>query len=224
MLKFLKVVIPLLIVAGSAAVVFVTIHNMPKEQQPAMFRYAEEKLGVDTRGEVPMPPMFKFVEEKLKSIITPAPPIGILSPVRDLRGTWKSSLAGKGLQVYGKFSTGPGTTMVYEDGDIELVIDSVQNNIASGKIRYLNLCSYGQTSAPGIPTVTIPKQCTKDTGYSPMAIGVSGTRLDFGTVSSGGATFSMQGNYTTDIISGTMTSNIPPYGVLKGEFHLMRVQ
>ena len=41
-------------------------------------------------------------------------------------------------------------------------------------------------------------------------------------VAAGGATFTMQGNYTTDIISGTMTATVSPYGQIKGEFHLMR--
>src|SRR3972149_2638245 len=49
----------------------------------------------------------------------------------------------------------------------------------------------------------------------------SGSRLDFGTVSAGGATVTMQGNFTTDLISGTMTMT-SAYGVIKGEFHLIR--
>ena len=109
MLKFFKFYLPLAIIIGSVGTAFM-IQNTPVEKQPLMFR---------------------FIEEKLKSIITPKAPIGNLTPVRDLRGTWKSSLAGKGLQVYGKFTTGPGTTMVYEDGDIELIIDSVADNVAS---------------------------------------------------------------------------------------------
>lgn len=171
------------------------------------------------------PLMFRFVEEKLKSIITPKPPIGDLTPVRDLRGTWKSSLSKKGIQVYGKFTTGPGITTVYEDGDMELIIDSVKNNIASGKVRYTNLCVTVQTVAPKpIGTITVPKQCTKDLGYTPIAIRVSGSALDFGTVTVSGATATMQGTYTTDIITGSMTVTLPAYGVLKGEFHLSRKQ
>ena len=167
----------------------------------------------------------KVIEDKMNSIITPKPPIGNLTPVRDLRGTWVSSLQGKGLQVYGKFVTGPATTTVYEDGDMELVIDSVGNNIASGRIRYTNLCATGQTVAPKpVGTIAIPKQCTNDTGYSPISIRVSGSRLDFGTVVVDGTTASMQGNYTTDIITGTATVTLPAYGVLKGEFHLNRKQ
>lgn len=170
------------------------------------------------------PSMVNLIEQKMKSIITPAPPIGNLTPVRDLRGTWKSSLSGKGIQLYGNFNTGPGKTQIYEDGDIELVINTMENNTAAGTIRYFNLCSWGGTSVPGYGTVSVPKQCVPDSGARPIAIRVSGSRLDFGTVNANGANFSMQGNYTTDIISGTMTGNLPPYGTLKGEFHLMRSQ
>lgn len=169
------------------------------------------------------PLMFKFVEDKLKSIITPKPPIGDLTPARDLKGTWKSSLAGKGLQVYGKFTTGPAVTTVYEDGDMELIIDSVKNNIASGKIRYTNLSAWGQTVAPKpIGTINVPKIYVKDSGYMPATIRVSGSALDFGKITVSGATVNMQGGYTTDIMTGSATVNLPGYGVLKGEFHLNR--
>jgi hypothetical protein len=164
-----------------------------------------------------------MVDQKIKSIITPAAPIGNLTPVRDLRGTWISSLKGKGMQNYGKFTTGPGTTQIYQEADIELIINSVSGNTASGTMRYINLCTWGSTSAPKIPTISVPKNCNS-TGANPIQIRVSGSRLDFGTMNAGSVSFSMQGNYTTDIISGTMTANISPYGVIKGEFHLIRKQ
>ncbi|MDD5626094.1 MAG: hypothetical protein PHG83_02935 [Patescibacteria group bacterium] len=180
-------------------------------------------VGAITYVAVKKPLMFGFVDKKLDSIVTPKPPIGNLTPTRDLRGIWKSSLVGKGVQVYGKFTTGPGITTVYEDGDMELIIDSVENNIASGKVRYTNLCAWGQTVAPKpLGTISVPKQCTEDSGYRPIAIRVSGSALDFGTVVTDGATFTMQGSYTTDIMTGSATVTIPAYGVLKGEFHLMR--
>ncbi|MCX6780896.1 MAG: hypothetical protein NT003_02135 [Candidatus Magasanikbacteria bacterium] len=166
----------------------------------------------------------EFIKEKMKSIITPKPPIdNVLTPARDLRGTWESSLSGKGIQVYGSFTTGPGTTTVYENGDMELIIDSVTNNVAVGKVRYTNLCVTGQTVLPKpMPSVKIPQKCTADSGYNPITIKVSGSRLDFGTVKVSGATASMQGNFTSDILSGTATVTIPAYGALKGEFHLSR--
>ena len=175
--------------------------------------------GVYVAGE--NPELLKSVEQKLKSIKIAKPLIGNLTPARDLKGTWTSSIRGKGIQLYGQFATGPGTTTVYEDGDVELIIDKVENNIASGTMRYTNLCTTGSTSVPGYGNISVPRQCVADTGARATQIRVSGSRLDFGTVSAGGATFSMQGNFTTDIISGTMTATTP-YGVIKGEFHLIR--
>jgi len=169
------------------------------------------------------PDLLKSVEQKLKSIKTVKPPIGNLTPARDLRGTWTSSIRSKGIQLYGQFTTGPGTTKIYEDGDVELIINTLTGNTASGTMRYTNLCSSGSTTIPGYASVSVPRQCVADTGAQVIQIRVSGSRLDFGTVSAGGATFSMQGNFTTDIISGTMTATTP-YGVVKGEFHLNRVR
>jgi hypothetical protein len=172
------------------------------------------------------PEWVRSVEERIRSIVTPKAPIGALNPLtptRDLRGTWKSSLPKKGIQVYGQFTTGPGTTTVHENGDMELIIDDVKNGVATGRVRYTDLCVTAQTAMPKpLPSVTVPKQCTEDSGYDPITIRISGSRLDFGTAEVDGATASMQGNFTTDIISGTATVTIPAYGVLKGEFHLNR--
>lgn len=199
--KFLKIFLPVVVVVGGGVTATVIMSKMSNP-----------------------PLMFRFIDDKLKSIVTPkAPLVGNLTPTRDLRGTWKSSLSGKGLQVYGKFTTGPAVTTVYEDGDIELIIESVKNNIASGKIRYTNLCAWGQATAPKpVGTITIPKQCAGNTGYLPIDIRVSGSALDFGTVKTGDVTATMQGSYTTDLMSGTMTVTMPAYGALKGEFHLNR--
>jgi hypothetical protein len=169
------------------------------------------------------PELLKYVEQKLKSIKVPKSLIGNLTPARDLRGTWTSSIKGKGLQLYGKFVTGPGTTTIYEEGDITLVINTVSGNTASGTIRYTNLCSTGSTAVPGYGNITVPKQCVTDTGARPVQIRVSSSRLDFGTISTNGATFTMQGNFTTSLISGTMVASTS-YGDIKGEFHLMRIK
>ena len=168
-------------------------------------------------------PLLNSVEQKLKSIKTPIPLIGNLTPARNLKGTWTSSIRGKGLQLYGKFTTGPGTTTIYEEGDIELIIDAMAGNTASGTIRYTNICVTGNTHVPGYGNINVPKQCTADSGTRPIQIRVSSSHLDFGTISAGGGTFSMQGNYTTNIMSGTMTATTP-YGDIKGEFHLVRTQ
>src|SRR3990167_9476271 len=101
--------------------------------------------------------LLKSVEQKLKSIITAKPPIGNLTPARDLRGTWTSAIRGKGIQLYGQFATNPGTTKIYEDGDVELIVNTLAGNTASGTMRYTNLCSYGETTVPGYGTVSVPR-------------------------------------------------------------------
>ncbi|MFA6447313.1 MAG: hypothetical protein WCW31_03590 [Patescibacteria group bacterium] len=189
-----KSLLPMLVLGGVVAAV--VIYCM----QPLMYRYAEAKLNTGT------------VSESI---------VGNLTPARDLRGTWKSSLSGKGVQVTGKFITGPATTIVTENGDMELVITSVKNNIAYGKMRFTNLCATAQVSIPNLKTFST-KQCTKDTGYRAVTIRVSSSHLDFGTVTISGAKSTMQGNFTTDIMSGTMTTTLTGYGTLNGKFNLNR--
>jgi hypothetical protein len=176
---------------------------------------------MNVKGDSGVSKFLDLVPEKIKSIVTPKAPIGNLTPVRDLRGTWVSSLRGKGMQNYGSFNTGPAVTQIYQEGDIELIIDSVSSNVASGTFRYINLCTWGKSTAPKIPAVSIPKKCMSP-GANPIQIRVSGTRLDFGTVSTAGVNATMQANYTTDLISGSTTATVSPYGVIKGEFHLIR--
>ncbi len=172
------------------------------------------------------PEKFQSVSDKLASIVTSKPPIGNLTPARDLRGTWISSLSGKGMQLSGQFTTENAVTDVWEDGDIEIKIENVENNIASGTIRYFNACGWG-TSTVTIPgqgkrVISVPKTCAADTGHQPIEIRVSSSALDFGTVKAGGVTATMQGSFTTDLMHGTMTMTYPPYGAVKGLFTLMR--
>lgn len=170
------------------------------------------------------PLMFQFVAEKIKSIVTPKSPISELTPARDLRGIWRSSLSGKGMQVYGNYITYGSTTDLYENGDIELIIDDVRDNIAVGTMRYTNLCSWGETRvtiAGAEKVINVPKTCVADTGRQEINIRVSSSALDFGTVSLDGVTATMQGSFTTDIMSGSMTVTMPE-GILKGTFNLSR--
>lgn len=170
------------------------------------------------------PLMFQFITEKTESIITPKPPIGELTPARDLRGTWKSSLSGKGMQVYGKHTAYGSVTEIYENSDIELIINDVKNNLAIGTIRYTNLCSWGETkvNVAGVEKIiNAPKTCVTDTGPQEINIRVSSSALDFGTISLDGVTATMQGTFTTSIISGSMTVTMPG-GILKGTFNLSR--
>lgn len=166
------------------------------------------------------PALVATIEQKIKDTITSKPPIGDLTPARDLTGTWVSSIQGKGFQLYGEFPTGAGTTVVYQNSDVTLKITSVSGNTAGGTITYTNLCTWGSVTVPGYGSVSTPETCT-NTGALAIQIRVSGSRLDFGTISAAGATVTMQGNFTTDLMSGTMTMT-SAYGIIKGEFHLNR--
>lgn len=162
------------------------------------------------------------IDDKIKSIIIPKAPIGELTESRDLRGTWISSLSKKGFQLYGKFDLPGSVTNVHQNGDIELIIDKVENNIASGQMRFTNVCGSSQTIAPPpVGKITVPEKCIADSGYSPVSIRVSSTALDFGTFASGGIVATMQGTFTTDMIAGTMGIETE-YGIIKGVFNLMR--
>src|SRR3989304_482526 len=157
------------------------------------------------------PNLVNTITQKIKDIITPGAPIGNLTPARDLAGTWFSSLKGKGMELYGKFPLGgAGTAVVYQNSDVTLKITSVSGNTASGTITYTNLCTWGSTTVTGYGAISTPKTCV-NVGATPISI----------RVSAGGATVTMQGNFTTDLISGTMTMT-SAYGVIKGEFHLIR--
>jgi nitrate reductase NapE component len=145
-----------------------------------------------------------------------------ISPARDLTGTWISSLRGKGLQLSGQFNTAGTVTTVYEEGDIELIINEVKDNIAYGTFRYLNLCSWGFSIVPELGRINVPRQCVNDSGQQPIQIKVSSSGLDFGTVTASGVTATMTGTFTTDLIHGTMTATVAPFGQLKGLFNLNR--
>lgn len=166
-------------------------------------------------------PTAKVIKSKVKSITTPKSSLTTsLAPARDLRGIWQSALRGKGIQVYGQLNTPGAATTIYENGDIKLTISGMNGNSAVGEICYTNMCATVNVAMAQLGTRSMT-QCGQ-AGCSPVTIRVSSSALDFGTVRSGDDTFVMRGNYTTDIMSGTMTMTMPAYGVLKGEFHLIR--
>ena len=199
MSKYFKICIPIIAVI-TAIVGSVVISEMPQK-----------------------PEWFQFIDEKLHSIHIPLPQIGIFAPDLGLVGTWKSSTAGKGLELFGEFTTGPIYTTVYEDGDIEIIINSVKGNTASGEIRYPKLCASATTTAPKMKPITVSK-CADDSGYLPLSISVSKNTLYFNTVIVNGAKVTMQGTYSTDVMTGSMMANVLPYGVIKGVFNLNRVK
>lgn len=145
-----------------------------------------------------------------------------LTPARDLTGTWIPSLSGKGLQLTGQFDLPGSSTTLWENGDMELIIVDVSDNIATGTIRYYNLCGHGISTVPGYGTIQVPETCIADSGPIPVQILVSSSHLDFGTINDNGIVATMEGNFTSDLIHGTMTFLMEGYGDITGTFSLMR--
>lgn len=167
---------------------------------------------------------FAYLQNPLivQNLVTSKIPIMNIAPAYNLKGTWISTSQGKGIQLQGQFTTASSSTKVYEDGDIELIINSVERSIASGTIHFTNMCLSGETTVPGRKSISIPKQCISDSGTQPISIKVIDGRLDFGTVKAGNLAFTMQSNFTNDTILGSITVTTP-YGNLQGEFHLTRL-
>jgi hypothetical protein len=149
-------------------------------------------------------------------------PSSSLTPARDLTGTWVSSLAGKGCQLMGQFTIEGTVSTLHENCDIELIIADVSDNIATGTIRYYNLCIYGFATIPNYGKIDIPQNCTADSGPIPIQIKVSSSSLDFGQVQADGITASMNAMFTSDLIHGNMSLMAAGYGEMKGPFNLMR--
>ena len=167
-------------------------------------------IGIGVIVAVENPQFSDWIDDKMNSIQVAKPPIGDITPARDLRGDWTSSLPGRGFQLYGEFFVAGTTSKVYEDGDIDLHIDRVEGNTAYGTIRSYNITGYGQATGPA-GTVVLPKTTFPESGTQPIEIHVTGSRLDFGSFNIAGAKGAMQGNYTTDLISGGITTTVAPY-------------
>lgn len=174
------------------------------------------------------PGLFGSAETKVRSVADEVLP-GQLAPARDLRGTWASSLSGKGIQIYGEgHGTQGGTVRVYYDADFVLRITSVEDNVAHGEARMFNGTLYGEvTDVPAVGTIPVPRQEFPDSGFQPMTIRVHGSSLDFDTLSVAGITVTMSGTFVEDGIvgwGGGGNSTMAGYGgvVTKAELHLTR--
>lgn len=171
------------------------------------------------------PQVFESVEAKIRSVLH----MEGLTPARDLRGTWASSLSGKGIRMYGEgHGTQGGTVKVYDDADFVLRIDSVEGNVARGAARMFNETLYGEvTGVPMVGTIPIPRQTPPDTGFQPVTIRVEGSSLVFETVSVGGISVGMNGTFVEDNLvgwGGGGNATMAGYGgvVVKVEMNLTR--
>lgn len=172
------------------------------------------------------PDLAPAVYQRLREAGLPVPPIGNITPARDLRGTWSSSLTGKGFQMFGT-GTAPqgGLVRVFVDADVILRIDRVEDNIATGEARWLNHTTYGEvTGVPIVGTISIPRQTLPDTAFQPITFRVTGSALDFGTVIAGGAVATLQESFTEDMLTGWGGGTVAGFDNIsvRSEMHLTR--
>ena len=126
---------------------------------------------------------------------------------KSLAGTWDSSVKGKGMQGSGEIITANANTKINVTGDVNLVIEKVENNIASGTISYNNVCYTLVISMPGKSDISEPSKCISISSKQIEA------KITDNTISSGGNSddndnVSLLGNYTNNTISGTFTKTI----------------
>lgn len=81
------------------------------------------------------------------------------------------------------------------------------------------------TGVPLVGTIPIPRQTFPDTGFQPMTIRVSGSSLEFPSLTVGGITVKMNGTFVSDgiVAWGGGTGNVAGATVtVKTEMHLTR--
>lgn len=140
--------------------------------------------------------------------------------VNSLVGKWVSATAGKGMQASGKFTISKSTALIDLSGDVTLVIEQIQDNVASGTLAYSNVCSKVIVTTPGKSPYSRSPQCFSVDNI-PVSSQIKGNSINFeGTTNAGGkVTFS--GVYSNDTLSGTFSRD-SQYGQLNGTFSLHR--
>jgi len=131
----------------------------------------------------------------------------------ELIGTWVSAVSGKGMQGLGKITFSGTAYQIGFTGDINLVIEKVENNLGTGTITFSNLC---------LTTDAKPAQCIK-TYSQPAVMQISGNTINYTGPTMLGASLSLSGTYTNDSISGTFTRTSSS-GKINGTFNLARTK
>ncbi len=131
--------------------------------------------------------------------------------VNPLIGTWTSATPGKGMQATGTATILRKNYEYTVAGDVTVVIQSVENNIASGTITYTNACLTVVSRAPQCITSLV----------KPVQLQINGNAITFDSQTEAGVDVSFTGTYTNNAMSGTFvrTSSI---GKASGTFNLVR--
>ena len=130
-----------------------------------------------------------------------------------LVGTWISSTQGKGMQGSGKVAFHGTTYQINFTGDVNLVIQKVEDNTGTGNITFSNLCLT-------VSGINKPAQCMKSYN-EPVAMQISGNNIKYTGPTVLGASISLAGTYTNDSITGTFTRTSTS-GTNTGTFSLIR--
>jgi hypothetical protein len=190
------------------------------------FAFLATAVSVAAYVALAKPDLPEYIDARLRSIGVTSAPIGDITPARDLRGTWASSLSGKGVQLFGTgVSPQGGNVRVQAQADWILRVDSVEDNVATGAVRMLNYTSSGEvTGVPGVGTIAIPRQTLPDTEFQPVTFRVTGSALDFGSIAVGGAAATVQGSFTEDFITGWGGATLAGFDnvSVRTEIHLTR--
>jgi hypothetical protein len=136
--------------------------------------------------------------------------------------TWVSSETGKGMQGEGKIVTSRSATEIKISGDVKVVIDKVEDNVASGTIIYNNLCYTPTITMTGkAPVVEAPRCINND--VKPVQLQLDGNKLSFVGQTEIGASIAFSGNLDNDAITGTFVWS-SSYGKIDGTFDLARAK
>ena len=146
-----------------------------------------------------------------------------ISPARDLTGTWRNKLPGKGIE----FIMGgncPEGTILEAWGDVELELSQKGNDL-TGTARIYNL-SFTALRPGEQPRWACDHYLAPWRGRLPIGGRVTGSRVGF-TSQHGGGTCAWEGSFTTDLMSGDVSSislSIPGGSCfeIQGEFSVMR--
>jgi hypothetical protein len=173
---------------------------------------------------------FGMADDINKTATNPTPAAPVVSPTSDaspasdnvLVGTWVSSVKGKGMQASGEVKISGATSKFNLSGDVEVSIQKVVGNTASGTITFNNLCSIKTVSVPGKDDVSEPPQCINGSS-KPVELQINGNAISFQSQAETGANISFTGNYANDSVSGTFTRE-SSYGKMDGTFNLVRAK
>jgi len=156
------------------------------------------------------------------NVSTSATPVVNSTSANGLIGTWVSAVQGKGMQGSGKIAISGTATQITFTGDVNLVVQKVENNTGTGEITFTNLCGSKVTSVPGKPDVIGPAQCISGNSL-PAVMRINGNTITYTGKSILGADISLTGTYTNDSMSGTFTRTSAS-GNITGTFNLARAK